>query len=162
MATNVLLALLLAISAVYNGYVIIRSNAVPESISSTSYFYKETLGKPYLFTLYVLLTVGILFPIWIGRHDNEWQFLVFLSCGGILFTGFTPFFRESFEKPIHYTAGILAVLSCIAWMLLNGLRDILLFEAFLVFICLLYDMKNYVFYIEAVMLSGLAFWLMSV
>ena len=155
MIENIFLLILLLITVLYNGYVIIKSESIPESISATSYFFKDRFNKPYLFTLYCVSTVAILFPIWLGKSPEEWQFLVFLSCGGILFAGVTPFFREDFEKPIHYIAGIIAVISCIIWMFLNNMVYVLITEILLIIVCMFYNKKNYVYYIEIIGLIGL-------
>lgn len=149
------LFLLALLTFIYNGYIIYKIKDIPESISQTSYIYGELNGKNYLFTCFCLIVVIILFPIWITFSEENFRAFVFLSCLGILFAGATPFFKESFQKPIHYISGLIVVVMYVIWLILSGYIVLLFAEIILTLICILFDKKNYVFYIEIIGLNGL-------
>ena len=142
------LILLIIITIAYNVYAIVLNHGIPESISSTSYIFLECNKKYYLFNIYCVLIAIILLPIWLNISIDEWRFLVFLSCGGIIFAGMTPFFREDFHKPIHYGAGILAVVAYVLWMILSGYTKWLMWEAIITAIPIIFNYKNFVYYTE--------------
>lgn len=157
---TVLLIVLAIIVVVYN-ICIISKAGIPESISATSYFFKEFNGKYWLFTIFCFICGLLLFPPWVNISIEKFQFLPFLSCAGILFAGATPLFRESMQKEIHYSGGIIAVLSCVLWLFFNGFYLTLYLEALILFIIISIDKKNYVYYIEIVGLLGLIWTLLE-
>lgn len=140
--------LLIIITVAYNTYAIIINKGIPESLSSTSYVFLENNKKYYYFSIYCILTAAILLPIWLNASIEEWKFLVFLTCYEIIFAGVTPFFREDFHKSIHYTAGILAVITYILWMILSGYTKFLMWEGIITLIPIIFNYKNFVYYIE--------------
>lgn len=155
--TLIFLIILFIITIIYNTYIIIKNKNVPESISETSYIFHRLNGKYYLFTCYCFLVTIILLPIWLNFSNEDYQFLVFLSCSGILFAGITAFFKEDFQKTIHYTSGIIAVITYIIWLILSGFINLLIIEILLVLILIILNRKNYVYYTEIVGLIGLIF-----
>lgn len=137
-------------SIVYNIYAIVVNKGIPESISSTSYVFHENGKKYYYFSIYCILTAFSLLPIWLNISNEKYEFLAFISCSGIMFAGVTPFFKEDFNKQIHYTAGILAVVSYLIWMILSGYYVWLIVEGVITLILILIDYKNFVYYIETI------------
>lgn len=140
--------LLLVFTIVYHTYVIMLNKKIPESISNTSYIFLNINKKYYYFSIYCILTAAIIFPIWLNVSVEELRFLVFLACCGIIFASVTPFFKEDFHKPIHYVAGIVAVVCYILWMILSRYTKWLLYESIVTIIAIIFDYKNFVYYIE--------------
>lgn len=148
--TIIALITLLIITIAYNIYAISINHGIPESISVTSYIFQENGKKYYFFSIFCAIVAIILFPIWINISHENYQFLTFLSCMGIAFAGATPFFKEEFNKPIHYTAGIIAVTAYLIWMILSGFYTLLLIEGICIGIFILFDYKNFVYYVEII------------
>ena len=119
----VLSIIILLITLLYNIYIIIKYKKIPESLSETSYL----LGgnKRYLFTGYCFIISICLLPILL--EISILQFLPFIFCGGLLFAGCSPLFKEGLDKPIHYIFSILAFIAyifymifCMGWIWLIG------------------------------------------
>lgn len=146
---------LLTLTLCYNITAIVINKGIPESISDTAYIYNNHCGKYYLFTIYCLLTSVLLFPVWITLSMESIQCLCFLSCSGIIFAGVTPFFKESYQKTLHYTSGILAMVSYILWVCLSGYWCLLGIQLCAIVLLVLFDRKNYVFYSEIVGILGM-------
>ena len=120
----VLSIIILLITLLYNIYIIIKYKKIPESLSETSYL----LGgnKRYLFTWYCVIISFCLLPVLLETTVTL-QFLPFLFCGGLLFAGCSPLFKEGLDKPIHYIFSILAFIAyifymifCMGWIWLIG------------------------------------------
>ena len=119
----ILSIILILITLLYNSFVIIKYKKIPESLSETSYL----LGgnKRYFFTAYCFIISICLLPILL--EISILQFLPFIFCGGLLFAGCSPLFREGLDKPIHYIFSILAFIAyifymifCMGWIWLIG------------------------------------------
>lgn len=87
----VLLIITAVLFIIYNVFVLYKFG-IPESLSATSYHFKEKYNQHWWFSLICLIIITGLFPIWISISSEITQFLVFLSCSGILFIGASPFF----------------------------------------------------------------------
>lgn len=134
---------------------------IPESVSATSYLFNEKNGKHWWFTIICFIVSFGLFGPWIEISKESYQFLVFLTCGGIIFAGCSPFFRESFHKTIHYTSGILAFICCVAWLLLSGYGTLLGVMAILCLLILIsIGFKYYVYVVEIIGFYGI--WLLCI
>ena len=96
----------------------INNNKTPQSISATSYISREEYGTSLPFVALCIIAAVFLFPLWIDKTPDEYQFLVFLSCAGMLFAGSTPLYRQEFESKVHYTGGAIAFVCGIAWLIL--------------------------------------------
>lgn len=113
----VFLAFLLYVA--YNSAAI-KLFGVPESLSNTFYLYKEK--HPLLCVLFPLFMVGmvaLLLPAWLElTAASALQFLVFLACVGILFTGFAPAFKGcKLESKVHKISAICAALFSLLWVI---------------------------------------------
>ena len=97
---------------VYNGYVIIRYKKIPVSLSETAYILggESSLGR-YWFTLYCLFTAATVLPSLFMCTKESLEFLPFLVCTGLLFAGFSPAFKSSVEKEVHYVSAIISFIS---------------------------------------------------
>jgi hypothetical protein len=104
----------LVITLLYNGYIIIKYKKIPESVSETSYL----LGgnKRYLFTGYCVITSFCLLPMLL-EITMTLQFLPFLFCGGLLFAGCSPLFREGLDKLVHYSSAYIAFAAYVLYMI---------------------------------------------
>lgn len=135
----------LVITLLYNSYIIIKYNKIPESLSETSYL----LGgnKRYLFTGYCITTSFCLLPVLL-TITTTLQFLPVIFCGGLLFAGCSPLFRSGLDKPIHYIFSGLAFLAyicymifCMGWIWLIGYLIVL------IILCII-KWKSYVYWAE--------------
>lgn len=140
--------LLIVISLVYNIYALVLNKGALESISSTSYLFLSNDKKYYYFSIYCFVLSFILLPIWLAVSATNIQFLVFLACSGIIFAGSTPLFKEKFQGTVHYTAGIIAVLSYLLWMVFSKYYIWLIVEAIITAVLIAIDYKNFVYYTE--------------
>lgn len=154
MASFIFLIVLSLIVLIYNGYVL-KNYGVPESLSETAYLFRFHGKSEWLFTYFCLIVAFILFPIWVSQTNENYQFLTFLSCGGMIFAGITPLFKEEFQKAVHYTSGIIAMIAYLAWMIWAKEYYVLFAEIALFANALVFDKKNYTYYAEVICLVGL-------
>ena len=119
---KILLIVGLIIFILYNAFFIWLNKGVPESISETSYISKNKFGVTWPFTAICFISAVCIFPLWITVTPEFYQFVVFLSCSGMIFAGCSPLFKEKFEGTIHYTSGMVAFArSCL--VIINGTMD---------------------------------------
>lgn len=147
---NILLIITGICFLIYNIYVI-GIFGLPESLSETSYLFKEN-GKSHWWFTFICFIISIgLFPIWVGISHINYQFLCFLGCAGIMFAGCTPFFREDFHKPIHYASAIIAFISSIVWLGLMGYYIYVILSFISILLLLItFGFKYYVYFAEVV------------
>lgn len=139
---------LIYISYVYLGLALFYERQVPESISATSYIYKDIFKVDYIFTAYCIFVASLLLPSWLTVSPDNLQFLVFICCAGILCAGTTPLFKEADQGKIHYAGGIIAFIGFVLWMLCSHNYYWLLADAICILLLVCLDRKNYVFYAE--------------
>lgn len=136
----------LFITIIYNGYIIIKYQRIPKSLSETSYI----LGgnKRYFFTLYCFLVIACLLPTIFMYTPSTWQFIPFIFSGGFLFAGFSPLFLKGLDKKVHYPAAYISfaayffyMILCMNWWWVLG---------FLItfFILILWKRSHYVYFAE--------------
>lgn len=90
----------------------IRIGYIPDCLSRTYYLLPS---HGWLFQIAMIAGGMALLPAWLEVSPTAWQFLVFLSCAGIMFVGAAPMFLRSPQTFIHYGATIIAALSAILW-----------------------------------------------
>ena len=132
MISTIFLIAALVITLIYNSGL----PNIPESISATSYLPDR---KPWYFSIYCLLMGTLLWYPWMNVTPDDFKFLVFFACMGIYFAGVTPFFKSDFEKPIHYTAGVLTFASWLTWIIMAGEPTHLIITASIYVLLLLTD-----------------------
>lgn len=94
---------------------------MPRSLSDTYYQLKE-LGRPaWLFQAAMVVPATLLVPVWIECSPENLQFLAFLSCGGLMFVGTAPLFKDEFQGKVHYTGTAISGLAAILWVCLSGM-----------------------------------------
>lgn len=161
-AIQILLIICICVMVTYITMSCIRINGIPVSVSETAYIWesdcnhKGNLHKANYFSLYCLLTAGLLFYPWISESPENIEFLAFLGCAGILGAGSTPFFKEKYEAGIHYASGIAAVACWIIWMCVMGYWIWLGCSFLVIGILCIFKTDAYVFWTEAVGLITLA------
>lgn len=108
-----MLYLSIAILIVLASYIIasiIKSKELPESLSATAYLWPR-----WVFPTIMTFTGFGLLPCWLELSEGHpLQFLVFLSCIGLVFVGATPNFRnDKLEYSIHMKAAYIASFAAI-------------------------------------------------
>ena len=136
----------LILTLVYNFYIISKFKKIPESLSETSYM----LGgnKRFLFTLYCFSVCFLLIPVLLEFTPVSLQILPFIFCGGILFAGCSPLFKEGLDKIIHYTFAYLSFFTYICYMIFcMGWIWLIIYLTILSILCLI-KWKCYVYWAE--------------
>lgn len=123
-------------------------NSLPESISATSYLFRDNFGTTWPFSFICFASAMFIFPQWMMVSPENYQFLGFLSCLGLSFAGTTPLYREKFERNIHYISGIVSFVCGLTWLILTGSWVSIAFIAVIGGLLTLLDKKNYVFFFE--------------
>lgn len=115
MYTTISLILFIIISLIYNLYIIFKYKTMPVSLSETSYI----LGgfKRYWFSAYCITTVMLILPLLLITIPENLAFLGFLMCGGLLFAGLSPMFKNGMDKTIHYTSSMFSFIIFIIFMI---------------------------------------------
>lgn len=94
---------------------------VPWSLSDTYYQLKKRNRPAWLFQVAMVVPSMLLMPVWMECSADNLQFLAFLACGGIMFVGTAPLFKEDFQSKIHYTGTAVGGLASILWLCLSGM-----------------------------------------
>jgi len=108
----------IAIFCVYMG-AILAVYGIPASVSET--FYLLPRGRRWLFTAFCWGVAVIVAP-WLDATPEPWQFLAFLSVGGLCFVGTAAQFKEQFVARVHFAgAGVCAAASQLWIFIVPGL-----------------------------------------
>lgn len=91
--------------ASYTLAVCFKNKEIPYSISATFY----SLEHKFWFALTMLATAGFLMPAILEVTDENYQFLAFLACVGVIMVGAAPNFKEGMEKKIHTTGAVMCL-----------------------------------------------------
>ncbi len=94
---------------------------LPWSLSDTYYQLKKRGRPAWLFQTAMILPAALLMPVWIEYSSESIQFLGFLACGGLMFVGSAPLFKEEFQSKVHYAGTGIAGLATILWVCLSGM-----------------------------------------
>lgn len=94
---------------------------VPWSLSDTYYQLKKRNRPAWLFQVAMIVPAMLLVPVWIEISPENLQFLAFLACGGLMFVGTAPLFKEEFQSKVHYTGTAISGLAAILWLCLSGM-----------------------------------------
>ena len=97
----------------------VRMCGVPWSLSDTYYQLKKRNRPAWLFQMAMIIPAMLLMPVWIDRSTDDLQFLAFLSCGGLMFVGSAPLFKEEFQGRVHYTGTAISGIAAILWLCLS-------------------------------------------
>lgn len=89
---------------------------------SDSYYQLKKRARPYwLFQVCMIVPALLLLPAWLECSPESLQFLAFFACGGLMFVGSAPLFKEDLEQKVHYGGTIVAGLSTLLWTCLSGM-----------------------------------------
>lgn len=105
----------LLILAAYTAYAV-KVCGVPWSLSDTYYQLQKRNRPAWLFQAATIISAILLLPVWLESSPEDVQFLAFLSCGGLIFVGTAPLFKEESEKRVHYGGTIVSAVSAISWL----------------------------------------------
>lgn len=123
-------------------------NTLPESISATSYLFRDNFSTTWPFSFICVASAMFIFPQWMMVSPENYQFLGFLSCLGLFFAGTTPLYREKFERKIHYISGIVSFACGLTWLILTGSWASIASIAVIGGLPTLLDKEKYVFFFE--------------
>lgn len=110
----------LAVLTAYIAYAV-RICGVPWSLSDTYYQLRRRSRPAWLFQASMIVPAMLLMPVWIECSAESLQCLAFLSCGGLMFVGTAPLFKEEFQGKVHYTGTAISGLAAILWLCLSGM-----------------------------------------
>lgn len=117
---------------------------IPESISATYY----TAKRPWLWQTVMICAGLLLMPFLLSMTPDLWQFLIFLACFGLVYTGCSPLFKEKPQMQIHYASSITCCVSAITWCMLMGCWWAVIASAIAALIAILIKPKSYIFWLE--------------
>lgn len=152
------LILLLLITVLYNSYVIYKYKKIPVSLSETSYMFGGV--KRYFFTLYCLSVGAITLPYLFSLNLGDFEFIPFLFVIGLLFAGFSPMFKQSVDKEVHYTGAIIAFLAFIVFMFLYFPYYLIILYSVLYVMLICWKRSCYVYFAEILSILMLNIWLL--
>lgn len=104
------------------------------------------------YNFFLIFCIGfacLIFLPWIMVTSELWQFLVFISCAGLIIAGTTPTYKEEkIQKTIHWVGGVLSLIAWCAWCILE-MHFGILFDFLILFgITLIFNKKNYTYWAE--------------
>lgn len=109
----VLLAVLsLLLISSYTIGVCAYTSGIPYSISETYYKIKHK----FWFAVAIVGTAALVMPAILEVTPKQYQFLAFLACVGMIFTGVAPNFREGIEKKIHIAGAFMCLVFSQWWV----------------------------------------------
>lgn len=123
----ILILISLAIILTYVG-VMIKRNGIPSSISDTFYSLEHKLW----FGLSMIGTALSLMPSLLNNTPENYQFLAFLMCAGLIFVGAAPNFKKGIDRPVHIAGASIAGLCSQIWVALTQPYALLLWIPFLI------------------------------
>ena len=113
---NIMIWISCVILCAYIAWILIKYKYIPNSLSST--YYKTNKACWFSITM-ILMTVLMMIPLF-DISDDNWTFLVFLSCGSNIMCAAAPNFREDLEGPIHYISAFIAGIASQIWCELHN------------------------------------------
>lgn len=111
MIISVLISLFLLISYLMWSY---WNYGILTSISETHYY-----NKKWMFPITIVLCTILVLPYWLEISNENYEFLAFISCAGLIFIGAAPLFKDR-DRKIHIGAVYVAGISALIWALLTN------------------------------------------
>lgn len=111
-----LLYILILISVLYNVCIIIKYKTIPESLSETSYLLDN---YRWLFTLYCYFVCLCLLILLLPITKENITFIPFLFCGGLMFAGASPLYKQGMDRKVHYITAFLSFGSFLLYIFLQ-------------------------------------------
>lgn len=145
MITLYLISLIAFIS--YLTLVLVKEG-IPVSVSESYYLLgKKNKNLAILFTAFCWTVSMPLMIFWFDLLPNDLNLAVFMCCGGLLFVGTSPSFKEKYEKLIHEWSAIICFIAAYTWLLVSGYPTITIMSV-LTLILVGVFLKNKVFWWE--------------
>lgn len=113
-AFYILIILSLLIVAGFTVYAVKTIGYVPTCLSATYYLLQK---HKVLFRIAMIAAGFLALPAWLEASPDNWQFLAFLGCAGLVFIGAAPGFLDHFEGKVHYIATAIAGASAVLWLI---------------------------------------------
>lgn len=137
----------LALLSAYVVYAVSVIKGVPWSVSDTYYQLAKRNRPKWLFQLAMIVPAMLLLPTWLEHSPEEYQFLAFLSCAGLMFVGAAPCFKLELEGKVHYVATAVCGTSAVTWVCLMGMWYVPA-VLFAVAVCLMAKYRRWMFWLE--------------
>lgn len=134
---------------VYLCYTVWVAKGVPNSISATYYLLKNR----WIFQLVMIIQAVCLYVSWIGI--SHYEYLAFLSCGGVMFVAFAPNFEIKIEGKVHYISAIICGISAVLWLMLMGYGDVFLPLFIGALLLSMFFPKKYMWWMELAVIIGI-------
>ena len=135
--------------------IILKTFGVLPSISDSYY----ALRKHNILSLFTFFCWGTAFPLmiyWIELLPNDLDFLPFIACGGLLFVGASPAFRDlELERKVHSISAIICAIAAYTWTFLYG--SIFLGINFILLSIVLYFIlkRNKIYWLELIAFANI-------
>lgn len=150
-----LVVLSILVIALYTLACCFKFHSVPNSISAT--FYR--LNHPYIFTLAMWATAGLLMPV-VLEVSKEWsEWMAFLSCAGMMFVGAAPAFKQELEGKVHTAGAIICVAGSQLWVACNCAWCLFAWVAWLVYTVWKMSKSESYYFVGAFLSTKPMFWL---
>lgn len=143
----------LALLTAYIVYTVMVVKSAPWSVSDTYYQLAKRGRAKWLFQLAMIVPALLLLPAWLEQSPEKYQFLAFLSCGGLMFVGAAPCFKLELEGRIHYAATTICGISAVTWVCLMGMWYVPT-VLFAIAICLMIKFRKWMFWVEVAAFSS--------
>ena len=103
---------------IYN-WIILSLFGIPRSLSETYYLLGDIKKElRFIFPIFMIGCAVLLLPSWLEiSSGTNLQFTAFLAVGGLLFTGFSPSFKNStLEDRVHTRSAYISAFFALIWV----------------------------------------------
>lgn len=95
---------------------IIKYGGIPTSVSDIYYLLPPKKRVPIFYGWICLVAIPLMI-LWLDITENQtFQFLVFLSCAGLLFVGAAGDFKQKLTQKVHIGGALICAISAILWV----------------------------------------------
>lgn len=108
----------IALFCLYTG-ICISQFGIPASLSDTYYLLGGEKRCGYAFSLTLFAVVMLIIAYWFTITEEQWQFLVFLSAGGLVLVGAAPLFKGR-DSGWHTAFALICAACAIVWTIATG------------------------------------------
>ena len=98
-----------------------------------------------VFTVLMVAMAICFLPSMLEVTQEDFQFLAFLCCGGIMFVGVAPNYKDELEGKVHKASALVSCFCSVAWVTMVAPWNLLLTS--LLFIAMA-DKKRWLFWFE--------------
>lgn len=144
----------LLVFALYTTIILMAFGVLPSVSDSYYALKKHNISAP--FTLFCWGTAFPLLIYWIELLPNDWNFLPFIACGGLLFVGASPAFKDvELERKVHSISAMICAVTAYTWTFLYG--SIFIGINFILLSILLYFIlkRNKIYWLELIAFTNI-------